>query len=76
MVRFELLHSNQYDTIDVSSLINGVHFAALPAHKAFNCNWIIEEMNERGAKTVISQLSQRKIPVNRFVNIQLATTDR
>jgi len=33
------------------------------ADKAFDCDWIIEEMNKRTAKIVISQRPQRKQPL-------------
>jgi transposase len=62
-VRFELLPGNRYDTIGVEPLIKGVKFDAILADKAFDANWIIEEMNERGAKIVISQRPQRTAPL-------------
>ena len=31
--------------------------------KAFDANWIIDELNQRGAKIVISQMPQRKAPL-------------
>src|SRR3954470_2570461 len=62
LVRFVLLPGNRYDTIGLAPLIEGVEFDALLADKAFDANWIIEELNERGAKIVISQMPQRKIP--------------
>ncbi len=54
---------NRYDTIGVEPLIRGVKFDAILADKAFDANWIIEEMNERGAKIVISQRPQRTAPL-------------
>ena len=54
---------NRYDTIGVEPLIKGVTFDAILADKAFDANWIIEEMNERGAKIVISQRPQRTEPL-------------
>ena len=33
------------------------------ADKAFDCNWIVEDMNARGAKIVISQRPQRLQPM-------------
>lgn len=62
-MRFELLPGNRYDTIGVEPLIKGVKFDAILADKAFDSNWIIEEMNERGAKIVISQRPQRTAPL-------------
>ena len=63
LVRFELLPGQRYDTIGVVPLIEGVEFDAILADKAFDSNWIIEEMNDRGAQIVISQRPQRKKPL-------------
>jgi transposase len=63
LVRFILLPGHRYDTIGVAPLIEGVEFDALIADKAFDANWIIDAMNERGAKIVISQRPRRKLPI-------------
>lgn len=63
LVRFRLLPGNRYDTVGVAPLIEGIEFDALLADKAFDANWIIEEMNERGAAICISQRPQRKEPL-------------
>ena len=63
LVRFQLLAGNRYDTVGVSPLIDGISFDAILADKAFDSNWIIEEMNERGAQVVISQRPQRLVPL-------------
>lgn len=63
MVRFVLMPANRYDTIGVAPLIKGVEFGAMLADKAFDSNWIIEDMNQRGAKIVISQRPQRLQPL-------------
>ena len=55
---------NRYDTVGVAPLINDVEFGALLADKAFDSNWIIDELNRRGAKIVISQRPRRKVPLN------------
>ena len=55
---------NRYDTIGVEPLIRGLEFDALLADKAFDANWIIDEMNERGALICISQRPQRKEPLS------------
>ncbi len=62
-MRFVLLPGNRYDTIGVEPLISGLSFDALLADKAFDANWIIDEMNERGALICISQRPQRKAPI-------------
>ena len=64
LVRFELLPGQRYDTIGVAPLIKGVEFGGLIADKAFDANWIVAELNERGAKVVISQLPKRKAPLD------------
>lgn len=43
-------------------LIEDVDFDALIADKAFDSDWIIEDLNERGAKIVISQHPRRAKP--------------
>jgi transposase len=63
LVRFVLLPGQRYDSIGVGPLIEGLAFKALLADKAFDANWIIAELNERGAKIVISQRPQRKAPL-------------
>ena len=55
LVRFVLLPGNRYDTIGVAPLIHGIRFDALLGDKAYDANWIVEELNQRGAKVVISQ---------------------
>ena len=47
----------------VAPLIDGVEFGALIADKAFDSNWIIADLNERGAGIVISQRPQRLKPL-------------
>jgi transposase len=63
-VRFELLPGNRYDTVGVAPLIEGIKFGALLADKAYDSNWIIEELNTRGATICISQRPQRKEPLD------------
>jgi len=64
LVRFELLPGNRYDTIGVEPLIKGINFGGLLADKAFDANWIIDELNERGAMICISQRPQRTAPLD------------
>ena len=44
-------------TTKIVALIEGVAFGALIADKAFDANWIITELNKRGAGIVISKRS-------------------
>jgi transposase len=64
LVRFVLLPGNRYDTIGVAPLIEGVEFDAFLGDKAFDANWIVEELDRRGAKVVISQRPQRTSPID------------
>ena len=64
LVRFVLLPGQRYDTIGVAPLIEGVEFGGLIADKAFDANWIVAELNQRGAKVVISQIANRKQPLD------------
>jgi transposase len=61
LVRFVLLPGQRFDTVGVPPLIEGVHFDALIADKAFDSNAIIADLDVRGAKVVISQ-HPRRIP--------------
>ena len=53
----------RFDTFGVSPLIKGIRFDALLADKAFDSNWIIADMNERGALICISQHPRRAVPL-------------
>ena len=61
LVRFRLLPGNRYDTVGVAPLVAGLTFDALIADKAFDSNAIVADLDERGAKVVISQ-HPRRIP--------------
>ncbi len=62
-MRFVLLPGQRHDTIGLPPLIEGVEFEALIADKAFDADWITEELNQRGAKAVVSQKSGRLRPL-------------
>ena len=59
LVRFVLLPGHRFDTVGVAPLIDGIAFGGLIADKAFDSNAIIAELDERGAKVVISQHPRR-----------------
>jgi transposase len=62
-VRFVLLPGHRFDTVGVAPLIKGISFEALLADKAFDSNWIIAEMNDRGAAICIAQRPRRIAPL-------------
>ncbi len=59
LVRFELLPGQRFDTVGVSPLIDGLSFKALIADKAFDSDAILANLDDRGAKVVISQHPRR-----------------
>jgi len=63
LVHFVLLPGQRFDTVGVAPLIKGIEFAGLIADKAFDSNEIIADLNERGAKIVISQHPRRAEPL-------------
>jgi transposase len=63
LVRFILLPGNRHDAVGVEPLIQDIGFEALLADKAFDSDWIIAELNKRGVKIVISQMPQRREPL-------------
>lgn len=63
LVRFVLLPGHRFDTVGVEPLIAGIEFGALLADKAFDSNAIIADLNQRGAKVVISQHPRRAQPL-------------
>jgi transposase len=63
LVRFVLLPGQRFDTVGVPPLIEGIDFGALIADKAFDSNRIIADLDERGAKVVISQHPRRTRPI-------------
>ena len=64
LVRFRLLPGQCFDTAGVETLIEGVPFGGLIADKASDSDWIIETLNKRGAKIVISQHPRRSKPLD------------
>ena len=63
LVRFELLPGHRFDTVGVPPLIDSIEFGGLIADKAFDSNDIVADLNERGAKVVISQHPRRTKPL-------------
>lgn len=63
LVPFELLPGHRFDTVGVEPLVKDVEIDGLIADKAFDSDTIINDLNERGAKIVISQHSRRSKPL-------------
>jgi transposase len=63
LVRFVLLPGQRHDTVGLPPLLEGLCFDALIADKAFDSNTLIADLNQRGAKIVISQHPRRTKPL-------------
>lgn len=62
-MRFVLLPGHRHDTVGVTPLIEDIEFETIIADMAFDSNWIIEDMTERGITIVISQHPRRIAPL-------------
>lgn len=60
LVRFLLMPGQTHDMKGVAPLIRNISFDALLADKAFDADWLLEELDERGASAVIPPKSNRK----------------
>ena len=77
LVSFELLPGQRHDTIGVASLIDTTTFGGLIADKAFDVNWIVEELDRRGSEIVVSQHPEpTRASQNRCRSLQMAAPDR
>jgi len=60
LIRFVLLPGQRHDMVGVEPLLEGVCFDALLADKAFDADWLRDELDERGAIAVIPPRANRK----------------
>lgn len=61
LIDFVLLPGQAHDMKGVEPLIDGVDFGALLADKAFDADWLLEELDSRGASAIIPPKSNRKL---------------
>ena len=64
LVRSPLLPGQAHDMKGVGPLIKGVSFDALRADKAFDPDWLLHDLNERGATAVIRPKTNLKLQRN------------
>ena len=57
-----LLPGQRHDICGVEPLIKGREFGVLLADKAFDADWLVKDLTERGSKVVIPPRSNRKAP--------------
>jgi len=63
LVRFHLMPGHRFDTVGVAPPIEGIAFGGPIADKAFDSGAIIADLDERGAKVVISRHPRRAQPL-------------
>lgn len=61
LFRFPPPPGQAHDMKGVAPLIRDVSFGALPADKAFDVDWLPQDLDERGATAVIPPKSNRKV---------------
>ena len=62
--RILLLPGQAHDMKGIAQLIKGVSFDALLADKAFDPDWLLHDLNERGATAVFPLKADRKLQRN------------
>ena len=62
LVRFVLLPGQAHDLAGMPDLLEGLEFGALIGDKAFDADWLVEEVERRGAMAVIPSKRNRKVP--------------
>jgi len=60
LANFVLLPGQAHDTNRVEQLIDGVAFDALLADRAFDADWLLTELDARGASAIIPPKAKRK----------------
>ena len=64
LFRFLLLPGQAHDMKGLAPLIRDVSFGALLADKAFDADWLLQDLDERGTTAVIPPKSNRKVQRN------------
>ena len=62
LVRFVLLLGQAHDLAGMPDLLEGLEFGALVGDKAFDADWLVDEVERRGAMAVIPSKRNRKVP--------------
>ena len=64
LVRFLLLPGQTHEMKGVAPLIKNISFDALLADKAFDADWLLQDLNARGATAVIPPKANRTVQRN------------
>ena len=63
LVGFVLLPGQRFDIVGIAPLFAGIEFGALLAGKAFDSEAIIADLDQHGAKVIISKHQRRAKPI-------------
>ena len=61
LVRIEVVPGQVHDLVGLPLLPDELEVGALIGDQAFDIDWLVEELEERGSLTVISSNSNRKV---------------
>ena len=75
LIDFKLMPGQRNDICGVEQLIKDKEFDALSADKAFDADWLVEELTERGSKVVIPPRNNRKLQREHDKMMYLAAFD-
>ena len=64
LVRFLLLPGQAHNMKGAALLIKGISFDGLRADKAFDADWLLHDLNERGATAMFPPKADRKLQRN------------
>jgi len=53
LVKFRLMPGQYHDLVELKPLIEHVDFQSLLADKAFDADWLLKDLEDRGVKAVI-----------------------
>ena len=62
LVRFVILPGQAHDLTGVADLQEGLPFGALVGDRAFDAEWLLGDLEARGAEAVIPSKRNRKVP--------------
>ncbi len=60
LVKFVILPGQKHDLVGTPQVIEGLSFGALIADRAFDADWLLKELEERGAEAVIPPKKNRR----------------
>jgi len=62
LVRFTVLPGQAHDLQGLPELLDGLEFGAFVGDRAFDADWLLEDLDARGAEAVIPPKRNRAVP--------------